>query len=47
MSKEVYLFAANCAVWIGLGLYVYFLAGGQKRLRKRIKRLEARDDDAC
>ena len=47
MSKDLYLFAANVAVWVGLGAYVAFLAGAQKRLEKRIKRLEVRSDDAC
>jgi len=47
MSKDLYLFAANVAVWVGLGAYVAFLAGVQKRLEKRIKRLEVRSDDAC
>ena len=47
MGKEIYLFAANVAVWVGLGAYVAFLASAQKRLEKRIKRLEVRSDDAC
>jgi len=45
MSKDLYLFAANVAVWLGLGLYVAFLAGAQRRLEKRIKHLEALGDD--
>ncbi len=40
MGKEVYLFAANVAVWLGIGLYVAFLAGAQKRLERRLNRLE-------
>jgi CcmD family protein len=45
MGKEAYLFAANIAVWLGIGLYVAFLAGAQKRLERRIKRLEVLGDD--
>ncbi|EFL51326.1 conserved hypothetical protein [Solidesulfovibrio fructosivorans JJ]] len=45
MGKEVYLFAANIIVWVGLGCYVAFLAGAQKRLERRLKRLEVLGDD--
>lgn len=45
MGKEVYLFAANVAVWLGIGAYVAFLAGAQKRLQRRVKRLEVLGDD--
>ena len=45
MGKEVYLFAANVAVWLGIGAYVAFLAGAQKRLARRIKRLEVLGED--
>jgi len=45
MGKEVYLFAANIIVWVGLGCYVAFLAGTQKRLERRLKRLEVLGDD--
>lgn len=45
MGKEVYLFAANVAVWVGIGCYVAFLAASQKRLLKRLKRLEVLHDD--
>ncbi len=40
MEKELYLFAANVIVWVGLGAYVVFLAGSQKRLERRLRRLE-------
>lgn len=46
MGKDIYLFAANVAVWLGLGAYAAFLAGAQRRLARRIKRLEALGDDA-
>ena len=45
MGKEVYLFAANVIVWVGLGVYVAFLATAQKRLERRLKRLEVFDED--
>lgn len=46
MGKEVYLFAGNVIVWVGIGLYVAFLAASQKRLQRRVNHLEAmRDDD--
>ncbi|WP_428569134.1 MAG: CcmD family protein [Solidesulfovibrio sp. DCME] len=45
MGKEVYLFAANILVWVGIGCYVAFLAVSQKRLRKRLERLEGLHDD--
>ena len=45
MGKEIYLFAGNVIVWVGLGLYVAFLAVSQKRLQRRVNRLEAFGDD--
>ncbi|WP_300157878.1 CcmD family protein [Solidesulfovibrio sp.] len=45
MGKEVYLFAANVIVWVGIGCYVAFLAVSQKRLTKRLKRLEVLHDE--
>ncbi|UJX40668.1 CcmD family protein [Desulfovibrio sp. JY] len=45
MGKEVYLFAANIIFWVGIGCYVAFLAGTQKRLERRLKRLEVLGDD--
>lgn len=45
MGKEVYLFAANVIVWVGIGCYVAFLAGSQKRLARRLNRLEVSGDD--
>ena len=45
MGKEVYLFAANVIVWVGLGAYVAFLAVAQKRLERRLSRLEVFGDD--
>lgn len=45
MGKETYLFAANVIVWVGIACYVVFLAATQKRLEKRLKRLEMSHDD--
>ncbi|KHK04286.1 CcmD family protein [Desulfovibrio sp. TomC] len=45
MGKEVYLFAANVLVWVGIGCYVAFLATSQTRLERRLKRLEILNDD--
>lgn len=45
MGKEVYLFAANVIVWVGIGCYVAFLAVSQKRLIRRLKRLEVLNND--
>jgi len=45
MGKEQYLFAANIIVWVGIGCYVAFLAASQKRLERRLKRLEVLGDD--
>jgi CcmD family protein len=45
MGKEAYLFAANVIVWVGLAAYVAFLAAAQKRLERRLKRLEVFGDD--
>lgn len=45
MGKEVYLFAANVLVWVGLGCYVAFLATSQQRLKRRLSRLEILHDD--
>ncbi|MFP5259689.1 MAG: CcmD family protein [Acidobacteriota bacterium] len=45
MGKEVYLFAANVLVWVGIGCYVAFLATSQKRLERRLHRLEIVNDD--
>ena len=41
MDSITYLFAANIAVWIGLGAYILVLALGQKRINSRITQLEA------
>jgi CcmD family protein len=45
MEKDVYLFAANIIVWVGLSAYVAFLAVSQKRLERRLNRLEVFGDD--
>ncbi len=45
MGKEIYLFVGNVIVWAGIGCYVAFLAASQKRLERRLKRLEVLGDD--
>jgi CcmD family protein len=45
MGKESYLLAANIMVWLGLCGYVAFVASRQKRLERRLKQLEALQDD--
>jgi len=45
MGKEGYLLAANVMVWLGLCGYVIFVATRQKRLERRLKQLEALQDD--
>lgn len=35
-----YLFAANVAVWLGIGAYLVFLASRQAALAKRIRQTE-------
>lgn len=43
MDNTGYLLAANVAIWLGIGGYLLFLAGRQKRLELRLSRMEARD----
>ena len=40
MSIETTLFAANLAVWLGLGGYVAFVAARGMRLEARLTQLE-------
>jgi CcmD family protein len=44
MSAVTGLIAANVALWIGLGLYMAFLASSQKRLKERIDSWENEHD---
>jgi len=46
MDRDLYLFAANAAVWAGLCGYLVFLALRQKALEARCRRLEALGGDA-
>lgn len=41
MDNTGYILAANVAVWLGVGGYLLFLAGRQKRLDARLRRMEA------
>ncbi|MEW5774354.1 MAG: CcmD family protein [Thermodesulfobacteriota bacterium] len=43
MDNTGYLMAANVAVWLGIGGYLLFLAGRQKQLELRLKRMEVLD----
>lgn len=40
MSAMEWLMYANIAVWIGLGLYVTFIAQAQKTLQRRLQQME-------
>lgn len=44
MSAISWLIAANAALWIGLGLYVAFLARTQKNLEIRLRQWESDHD---
>jgi CcmD family protein len=46
MGKEIYLFAANAAVLLGLCGYLVFLGLRQKALEARLRRMEALRGDA-
>ena len=35
-----YVLWANIAVWLGMGLFVLLMWGGQKRLERRLNQLE-------
>jgi len=41
MSSINYLFLGNVAVWLGIGVYAFFLGLRQKRLETRVRQLEA------
>ncbi len=43
MDNTGYLLAANVVIWLGIGGYLVFLAGRQKRLEARLRRMEAQD----
>jgi len=45
MGNQTYLLAANVIVWLGICGYVAFLATRQGRLERRLKQLEALQDD--
>lgn len=40
-----YLFAANVAVWLGIGGYLVFLALRQSAISRRIRQTEILSDD--
>jgi CcmD family protein len=45
-DNSVYLLAANAAVWIGLGAYLFFMARTNKHLERRLSQLEALRHDS-
>jgi CcmD family protein len=45
MDASHYLLAANAAVWVGLGGYIFFLARRQALLEQRLQHLEALDNE--
>jgi CcmD family protein len=45
MDTAHYLLAANAAVWIGLGGYIFFLARRQAMMEQRLQHLEALDNE--
>ncbi len=46
MDHISYIFAANVAVWLGIGAYAAYLGLNQRRLQQRCKQLELMRDDA-
>ncbi|MFN2268489.1 MAG: CcmD family protein [Desulfonatronovibrio sp.] len=40
-----YLIAGNIAVWLGIGGYLIYLAGVQKKLDLKIRQLELSSDE--
>lgn len=44
MTAAFWLMAANAALWIGLGLYMAFLAAEQKKLERRMAQWEENHD---
>ncbi|SDB60474.1 CcmD family protein [Desulfonatronum thiosulfatophilum] len=45
MDASHYLLAANAAVWIGLGGYIFFIARGQAWIEQRLQHLEDLDSE--
>jgi CcmD family protein len=45
MDTSFYLLAANAAVWIGLGGYIFFLARKQAWIEQRLQHLEVLDSE--
>lgn len=40
MDYQTYLFAANVAVWLGVGGYLLLLGARQRRMETRIRQME-------
>lgn len=45
MESIQWLLAANAAVWLGIGLYLFLLARSQQTLDRRIRRMEMLGND--
>lgn len=43
MSEMLWLMGANAVLWAGLGAYVAFMLERQRRLERRLARLERED----
>ena len=43
MDNSNFLLAANMVIWLGIAGYLVFLAGRQKALETRLRRMEALD----
>ena len=45
MSSTMYLFIANCVVWVGVAGYLAFLATKTVGLEARVRQIELLGDD--
>ena len=44
MSALHWLMIANAGLWLGLGAYIFFLAGQQRKLNARLNEMEVYRD---
>lgn len=44
MDYTGYLMIANVAVWVGIGGYLFFIGGKQRRFEMRLKQMEQLSD---
>ncbi len=45
MESATLLIIANAVVWIGIGLYLFFLSARQNALERRLRRMENANHD--